>query len=164
MSTERRALLLVWAVHVAAAGVLLSTVVVYLGRPPRGDEMDFTWMAREGIAAHGAPSVAADVTTKRLPPPAVASTYYGLWHPPLYLYALGAAAAVAPTSIPALRVVGVLSLALSFLILWRWSTEALGRDTPAASASVLQAALTEYRPLYSTTRSGCSRASRVRVA
>ena len=66
---------------------------------------------------------------------AVASTYYGLWHPPLYLYALGAAATVAPTSIAALRVVGVLSLALSFLILWRWSTEALGRDTPAAAFS-----------------------------
>ena len=45
---------------------------------------------------------------------------------------VGAAAKVAPTSIAALRVVGVLSLALSFLILWRWSTETLGRDTPAA--------------------------------
>lgn len=132
MSTPRRALFLVWAVHLVAAAVLVSTVAVYLDRPPRGDEADFAWFAREAIAVHGAPWVAAADTAKRLPDGARETRFYGLWHPPLYLYVLGAVASVAPASIAALRAVGLLALALSGVVMWRMSTDALGRETPAA--------------------------------
>lgn len=119
MITARRGFVL------AAAVMLVVTAAAYLDRPFRGDESDFALMAREGILARGVPAIPPDAQRWLMPD---GGTHYGMWHPPLYQYALAAVSAVTPDANWPLRAFGLLCLVASLALAWRIA----GRLVPGA--------------------------------
>jgi hypothetical protein len=98
--------------------------------PLRIEENEWPPMAR-AVHAHGKPEFPWFETHKvRLAPDLSVSkeSYLGLWHPPLYLYVLGAAEVVLGTNASyTLRGVGVLSLLVSCLLLFVLARELMPR-------------------------------------
>ena len=130
MPLSTRARVVLWIVHGAAFSVLAVTCLQYLNRPMRWDEVELAWQAREGVRVNGAPMIKLEQSLREMPAAeARFGAFYGLWHPPLYVYLLALATLAGPGD-AWLRAVGVVCLGLSFGIIWRMSRDALGADAP----------------------------------
>src|SRR5690242_21278329 len=86
-----RALLI--AAFAAAALVFAANAARYLPSPLRFDETEFARQAG-GILKHGTPFLyyPEDSRVRTRPFFNYTSAYYGMWHPPVYLYSLAASA------------------------------------------------------------------------
>lgn len=129
------------AVLAAAALMLVVTGACYLDRPLRGDETDFGMMAREAIPRYGTPVLPPDAQRVILLDAETDQpiTRYGMWHPPLYLYALAAVSALLPDGSWPLRAVGVACLLAALVLAWRIAGSAapdLSREGRALAVAV----------------------------
>lgn len=125
------------ALLACAAFMLMATAARYLDRPFRFDEADFALMAREGILRHGVPAIPPGeqrslAAVERAGP---SETRYGMWHPPLYMYSLAAAAAILPPTNWSLRLAGLLFLLATLLVAWRL-TARLAPELPRITRAI----------------------------
>lgn len=104
MLRDARTLLV--ALGVAAALVAGITTWRLVDSPLRYDETDFAAQAA-GIIQHGVPKVVAHGEVR-----------YGMWHPPLYLYSLGASLHAFGQSNRAARTAGVIWFAALATLMW----------------------------------------------
>ena len=111
-----------WIIVAACSLAFLTfslTVVRYLNSPLRFDEVEWPIQA-EGIIRHGVPKVLySDDRTLYTHSYYGYDAHYGMWHPPLYLYSLAAAAVFFGTGNVPMRSVGLIWFALSLCVLWR---------------------------------------------
>src|SRR5690606_12185452 len=115
--TQEAVVTAVRRVVIACALVMTAlSAVAYLDRAFRFDEPDFALMVREGILVHGVPAIPPETQRWIMPD---GRTHNGLWHPPLYQYALAAVSAVTPAANWPLRAFGLVCLALSLILGWR---------------------------------------------
>ncbi|MDQ3171532.1 MAG: glycosyltransferase family 39 protein [Acidobacteriota bacterium] len=141
------------ALLACATFMLAATSAQYINRPFRFDEAEFALIVRDGILRHGVPAIPA--AERRVLPikPAVepAEPHLGMWHPPLYMYALAAAAMVTPADNWGLRAVGLIALLASVALAWRIARRllpgvprtavALAAAAPLLSPLVIESAL-----------------------
>lgn len=132
MRLDGRIRLVLWMIHAAAIGVCVLTTVRSINRPFTGDEIEFVTQARQGVLIHGAPKIPLNETLREPVADDVRyGAFFGLWHPPLYIYVLAGAASLGPAD-GWLRLVGLICLGLSLAMMWRLSRDALGPDVPRA--------------------------------
>lgn len=125
------------AILAAAVFMVVATSARYLDRPLRFDEAEFARMARDGVLRHGVPMIPpADQRWIRHDPRIeTALPRYGMWHPPLYMYTLAAAAAVTPPANWPLRGAGLFCLLASLVLAWRL-VDVLAPDLPRGLRAV----------------------------
>lgn len=127
---DRRARVVLWIVHAAAIAVWVATCMTYANAPFRADETEVAWQARDGVRVHGAPVVLPSESLRQATPHEAAfGAFYGLWHPPLYVYLVAAVGALGPAE-GWVRLLGVLCLLLSCVLIWRAARSELGDETP----------------------------------
>jgi hypothetical protein len=118
---SRPARLLLAAILVLAGVAFAFTVVQYLNRPLRADEILLASQAK-AIDAHGVPKLTfAEDRLQHVLGYYGYDAHYGMWHPPAYEYALATAVLVAGDHNWAYRSVGLLCLLASLVIVWRLS-------------------------------------------
>lgn len=129
----------------AAAATLVLTVAGYLNRPLRGDEAEWPPQV-QAVAHHGVPKVAfADDRVQHVNGYFGYDAHYGMWHPPLYQFALAAAFLAAGDADWVYRSVGVVCLAFAMWCVWRIAGDAGLAASPLART--LPVALPLFSPL-----------------
>ena len=133
------------ALAIGATAVYLALVLAQLNRPLMYDDANFALAAR-AVAETGLPfgnqgwmSERGDFSQRE---------QWALWHPPLYIYALGAATRLGGWTPPVMRSIGVLGGLATLLLTWLIARD-FTRGSPARKqlAAALAVALVALCPL-----------------
>jgi hypothetical protein len=136
------------ALYIVASSTFLLVIVSYLDSPLRFDETEFARQAG-GILKHGVPKLLYSEERHLYPQQYHGyDAYYGMWHPPLYLYSLAASAALFGTGNAPMRAVGLVWFVLSLWLAWR-VTRLLNDQPDSATLQAIPLALAMLTPLLS---------------